>query len=109
MKIFLLSVILIASSSGVIMADYPVGDLDGNCKVNLEDLRLFGEQWLEIVSLIKIFCLLALANTLISLSKYLLASTGETRHILKFTLRFRPVLIAVVILVTIFYKNTYVI
>ena len=47
MKIFILSVILIVCSPSMIIAGYPVGDLDGSCKVNTEDLRLFAEQWLD--------------------------------------------------------------
>lgn len=46
-KIFLLSAILIVFPASLIMAAYPVGDLDGNCEVNFEDLRLFIAQWLD--------------------------------------------------------------
>jgi hypothetical protein len=38
---------LIAFLAGSVLADCPVGDLDGNCKVDLQDLRLFSQQWLD--------------------------------------------------------------
>ncbi|MFZ0033713.1 MAG: lamin tail domain-containing protein [Sedimentisphaerales bacterium] len=46
-KIPLLLLLLVTFSAGLAAADCPVGDLDDNCKVDLEDVRLFAEQWLD--------------------------------------------------------------
>jgi len=46
-KISLISLVLIASLAVSAVADCPVGDLDGNCKVDWKDLRLFSLQWLD--------------------------------------------------------------
>ncbi|MEE9466072.1 MAG: hypothetical protein V3W14_10935, partial [Candidatus Neomarinimicrobiota bacterium] len=48
LKISLLSLVLSAfllGSAGAIV--YPVGDLNGNYKVNIQDLWVFVEQWLD--------------------------------------------------------------
>ncbi|MHC4676484.1 MAG: chitobiase/beta-hexosaminidase C-terminal domain-containing protein, partial [Planctomycetota bacterium] len=47
-KISLLALVLTVCLVGSVMADCPEGDLSGNCEVNLEDLRLFAEQWLDL-------------------------------------------------------------
>ncbi len=39
---------LTVSFVGSVRADCPVGDLDGDCEVNLEDLRRFADQWLDL-------------------------------------------------------------
>ena len=46
MKTLLPVLALILSSVGSVLADCPVGDLNGDCEVNLEDLSVFAEQWL---------------------------------------------------------------
>jgi hypothetical protein len=43
----LLSLIFIASLAGSALQACPVGDLSGNCTVDLHDLRLLAEQWLD--------------------------------------------------------------
>ncbi|MHC4462791.1 MAG: hypothetical protein ACYS30_15385 [Planctomycetota bacterium] len=47
-KISLLALVLTVCLVGSVRADCPEGDLSGNCEVNLEDLRLFAEQWLDL-------------------------------------------------------------
>ena len=48
-KILFVSLLLLASlANPVRAAGYPVGDLSRNCEVNLEDLKLFAGQWLEV-------------------------------------------------------------
>jgi len=46
-KISLLLLILTTIFSSQARAECPPGDLDDNCRVNLEDLRIFAEQWLS--------------------------------------------------------------
>ena len=53
-KISLLALVLTVSLVGspmeslrTVRADFPVGDLSGNCKVGWEDLHIFAEQWLN--------------------------------------------------------------
>ncbi|MHC4462184.1 MAG: hypothetical protein ACYS30_12260, partial [Planctomycetota bacterium] len=48
MKILLLTLVLTVSLAGSVSADCPEGDLKEDCEVNLEDLRLFAEQWLDL-------------------------------------------------------------
>jgi len=57
MKISLLTLVLIVSLVGppmeslrTVRAGCPVGDMSGNCVVDLQDLRLFAEQWLDTYS-----------------------------------------------------------
>jgi len=47
LKISLLLLILTTIFSSSTRAECPPGDLDDNCRVNLEDLRIFAEQWLS--------------------------------------------------------------
>jgi hypothetical protein len=46
LKISLLLLILTTIVPSSARAECPIGDLDNNCRVNLEDLRIFAEQWL---------------------------------------------------------------
>jgi len=45
-RILLSSLVLTTSLAGSVTADCPVGDLNGDCQVNLQDLGLLAEQWL---------------------------------------------------------------
>ncbi|MGB2808261.1 MAG: lamin tail domain-containing protein, partial [Sedimentisphaerales bacterium] len=47
MRISLLTFALTVSLVGSVSADFPVGDLNGDCDVNLPDLKIFVEQWLD--------------------------------------------------------------
>jgi hypothetical protein len=46
-KISLLLVVLTAIMAGSARAECPIGDLDDTCRVDVEDLRIFAEQWLD--------------------------------------------------------------
>jgi hypothetical protein len=59
MKISLLTLVLTVSLVGppmeslrTVRAGCPVGDMSGNCVVDLQDLRLFAEQWLDTDSMV---------------------------------------------------------
>ena len=43
--IFILAVCL--STAGFVKASLPAGDLDSNCTIQFQDIRLFAEQWLN--------------------------------------------------------------
>jgi hypothetical protein len=45
------TLVLILSLVAYVLGDCPVGDLSGNCEVDLPDLMFFAEQWLETDSL----------------------------------------------------------
>ncbi|MHC4397363.1 MAG: hypothetical protein ACYS1A_17120, partial [Planctomycetota bacterium] len=45
-KISLLLVVLTAFLASPAQAECPVGDLDDNCKVDADDVRIFAGQWL---------------------------------------------------------------
>jgi hypothetical protein len=45
-RIPLLVLALTLPLAGFVRAGCPIGDLDGNCEVNFEDLQIFTEQWL---------------------------------------------------------------
>ncbi|UCF43468.1 MAG: lamin tail domain-containing protein, partial [Planctomycetota bacterium] len=47
LRILLLSLVFIASLAGSALRACPVGDVSGNCTVDLHDLRLLAEQWLD--------------------------------------------------------------
>ncbi|MHC4544680.1 MAG: lamin tail domain-containing protein, partial [Planctomycetota bacterium] len=47
MRILLLTFMLTISLVGSVRADFPVGDLNGDCDVNLTDLGIFVDQWLD--------------------------------------------------------------
>ncbi|MDH4158262.1 MAG: hypothetical protein OEW00_13405, partial [candidate division Zixibacteria bacterium] len=47
MRISLLSLVITVSLAGSVSAEFPVGDLNGDCDVNLPDLKIFVEQWLD--------------------------------------------------------------
>ena len=47
MKISVLALLLILSLANVVEAGCPIGDLNGDCEVNSEDLHVLAEQWLE--------------------------------------------------------------
>jgi hypothetical protein len=47
MKVTLFSLLSVVSLAGSVMADCPVGDLNDDCEVNWEDVRLFIEDWLD--------------------------------------------------------------
>lgn len=47
MKIPSLVLVLTVCLASVVGGDCLVGDLNGDCEVNLQDLRIFAEQWLE--------------------------------------------------------------
>ncbi|MHC4395252.1 MAG: hypothetical protein ACYS1A_06315, partial [Planctomycetota bacterium] len=46
LKISLLLIALTAFLAGSARAECPVGDLDDNCKVDADDVRIFAGQWL---------------------------------------------------------------
>ena len=46
-KAISLNLVLILSLADSVRAGCPVGDLDGDCTVDWEDMRLFAEQWLD--------------------------------------------------------------
>jgi hypothetical protein len=46
-KSSVLSLIFVASLAGSALQACPVGDVSGNCTVDLHDLRLLAEQWLD--------------------------------------------------------------
>ena len=46
-KISLLLIVLGVFLTGSARAECPPGDFDDNCKVDLEDMRIFSEQWLD--------------------------------------------------------------
>ncbi|MHC4284543.1 MAG: hypothetical protein ACYSWZ_16455, partial [Planctomycetota bacterium] len=47
MRISLLTFVLTVSLVGPVSAEFPVGDLNGDCDVNSLDLKIFVEQWLD--------------------------------------------------------------
>ncbi|MHC4655548.1 MAG: lamin tail domain-containing protein, partial [Planctomycetota bacterium] len=47
MRVSLLTFVLTISLVSSVRADFPVGDLNGDCDVNLPDLKIFIEQWLD--------------------------------------------------------------
>jgi hypothetical protein len=47
MRISLLTFVLTVSLVSSVRADFPVGDLNGDCDVNSLDLKIFVEQWLD--------------------------------------------------------------
>ncbi len=47
MRISLLTFVLTVSLVGSVSAEFPVGDLNGDCDVNSLDLKIFVEQWLD--------------------------------------------------------------
>jgi hypothetical protein len=46
-KISLLLIVLTMFLTAPVHAECPLGDFDGNCRVDLEDMRIFSEQWLD--------------------------------------------------------------
>ena len=46
-RISLLTFVLTVSLVGPVSAEFPVGDLNGDCDVNSLDLKIFVEQWLD--------------------------------------------------------------
>jgi hypothetical protein len=47
MKIPVFVLLMTMSLTSVVKADCPVGDLNGDCEVNVKDLQVLAEQWLE--------------------------------------------------------------
>ncbi|MHC4740066.1 MAG: chitobiase/beta-hexosaminidase C-terminal domain-containing protein, partial [Planctomycetota bacterium] len=47
LKISLLLILLVAFLTNSARAECPPGDFDDSCKVDMEDLRIFSEQWLD--------------------------------------------------------------
>ena len=48
LRISLLVLFAVISCGVFCIADCPVGDLDGNCSVGIEDLAIMGGQWLDV-------------------------------------------------------------
>jgi hypothetical protein len=47
MGISLLGLVITVSLAGSVQADCPAGDLNGDCQVDMLDVQVFAEQWLE--------------------------------------------------------------